>query len=170
MEIFKYFNDAISDSGLLYILVITDTILALTYNIKVKKSIMSNELLSGLMRNFMLSTIPLLIFWLSKFRPRSDDLYSIIASLFTILIGYGILESILAYLNLWGVKYPQWLLNILKGEINSKMKVEIDENGNTENSTTTSSRDNFIDNKKETTGSSQLPGQNQQGTNDTGEQ
>ena len=113
-------NNGLSDSAILMLLVLADTILALTYNMKAKGKVLSNEMLSGLLRNFLLSILPSCINLIAALVPRNDNLYNIIASVFTVLIAFAVTESILAYINLWGIKYPSWLEKFLLGEIESK--------------------------------------------------
>lgn len=120
-ELLKIFNDGVSDSGILFILVLIDTILAITYCFKVKKPILSGELLSGLLRNFLLCFMPIAVAYLSVLRPRVDGVYTLIACILTLFIAYAILQSILAYANLWGLKLPDWLKNIIEGEIKEKI-------------------------------------------------
>ena len=126
MDFITYFNDGISDSGILMILVIVDTVLALSYQLKVRQPIISSRLLSGLLRNVILAVTPSLVTALSIWRPRSDDIYQMLASILSIFIGYAIVQSILSYINLWGVKYPKWMTDWLSGEIESK----VTKNGN----------------------------------------
>ena len=137
MNFITYFNDGISDSGILMILVIVDTVLALSYQLKVKQPIISSRLLSGLLRNVILAVTPSLVTALSIWRPRSDDIYQMLAAVLSVFIGYAIIQSILSYVNLWGVKYPEWLTKWLSGEIESK----VTKNGNNlpENKTNTKS-------------------------------
>lgn len=115
------FNDGISDSGILFILVLIDTILALTYCFKVKKPVLSGELLSGLLRNFLLCFMPIAVSYLAVLRPRTDGIYALIACILTLFIAYAIMQSILAYANLWGLNLPDWLKNIIEGEIKEKI-------------------------------------------------
>lgn len=122
MNFVQYFNDGITDTGILIIFVIIDTVLALSYQLKEKQSIVSSTLLSGLLRNLFLAIVPSLISGLAFLRPRTDDIYQILAAVLSIFIGYGIMQSILSYINLWGVKYPKWLTDWLSGEIDSKIK------------------------------------------------
>lgn len=126
MDLINYFNDGISDSGILMILVIVDTALALSYQMKVRQPIVSSRLLSGLLRNVILAVAPSLVTALSIWRPRSDDIYQMLAAILSIFIGYAIVQSILSYINLWGVKYPKWMTEWLSGEIESK----VNKNGN----------------------------------------
>ena len=137
MNLIQYFNDGVSDSGILMILVIVDTVLALSYQLKVKQPIISSRLLSGLLRNVILAVTPSLVTALSVWRPRSDDIYQMLAAILSIFIGYAIVQSILSYVNLWGVKYPKWMTDWLSGEIESK----VNKNGNNlpENKTDTKS-------------------------------
>lgn len=115
------FNDGISDSGILFILVLIDTILALTYCFKVKKPVLSGELLSGLLRNFLLCFMPIAVSYLAVLRPRTDGIYALIACILTLFIAYAIMQSILAYANLWGLNLPDWLKSIIEGEIKEKI-------------------------------------------------
>lgn len=121
MNLITYFNDGISDSGILMILVIVDTVLALSFQLKVNKPIVSSRLLSGLLRNVILAVTPSLVTALAVWRPRSDDVYQTLAAILSIFIGYAIIQSILSYVNLWGVKYPKWMTDWLSGEIESKV-------------------------------------------------
>ena len=140
MNLIEYFNDGISDSGILMILVIVDTVLALSYQLKVKQPIISSRLLSGLLRNVILAVTPSLVTALSIWRPRSDDIYQMLAAILSLFIGYAIIQSILSYVTLWGVKYPQWMTDWLSGEIESK----VNKNGNNipENTTDKSKSNN----------------------------
>ena len=137
MNLIEYFNDGISDSGILMILVIVDTVLALSYQLKVKQPIISSRLLSGLLRNVILAVTPSLVTALSIWRPRSDDIYQMLAAILSVFIGYAIIQSVLSYVTLWGVKYPKWMSDWLSGEIESK----VTKNGNNlpENNTNTKS-------------------------------
>ena len=126
MNLIQYFNDGVSDSGILMILVIVDTVLALSYQLKVKQPIVSSRLLSGLLRNVILAVTPSLVTALSIWRPRSDDIYQMLAAILSLFIGYAIIQSILSYVTLWGVKYPKWMTDWLSGEIESK----VNKNGN----------------------------------------
>lgn len=119
-NIYTMLNNGLSDSAILMLLVLADTILAVTYNMKAQGKILSNEMLSGLLRNFLLSILPSTINLIAALVPRNDNLYNIIASMFTVLIAFAVFESILAYVNLWGIKYPSWLEKFLLGEIESK--------------------------------------------------
>ena len=140
MNFITYFNDGISDSGILMILVIVDTVLALSYQLKVKQPIISSRLLSGLLRNVILAVTPSLVTALSIWRPRSDDIYQLLAAILSTFIGYAIVQSILSYVNLWGVKYPKWMTDWLSGEIESK----VNKNGSSvsENKTNTNTKSN----------------------------
>lgn len=120
-NIINYFNDGIADTGILYILVIVDTVLAISYKIKENKGLMSNVLLAGLFRNVILAMLPSIITWLSIMRPRTDNTYTYIIALFSIMIGAGIIQSILANINLLGIKYPQWLMDWLSKELSNKV-------------------------------------------------
>ena len=114
------FNDGVSDSGILFILVLVDTCLALSYQVKSGGRLLSSKLLSGLLRNITLCFMPALVYLLAVWHPRSDSVYQMIAVVLSIYIGYAIVQSILAYTNLWGIKYPNWLKTWLESEIKDK--------------------------------------------------
>lgn len=116
----NYFNDGVTDSGILMILVLIDTAVAVSYHYAKGNGFVSNRLLSGLIRNLILSFMPSLITGISALRPRTDTLYQYLAMILTIYIGYAIIQSILAYTSLWGVKLPSWLNDLLSQEIKDK--------------------------------------------------
>lgn len=119
-NLINYLNDGITDSGILIILVLIDTTLGITYAIKAKKKLTSTTMLSGMLRNLILAIMPYLVSAMQKIRPRQDDLYPMLSVLLTLFIGVAIIQSILAYCDLWGIKFPAWLENFIKDEINSK--------------------------------------------------
>lgn len=121
-SLLQYFNDGVSDSAILFILVLIDTTLAVSYQIKQRQHLLSSTLLAGLLRNFVLCFMPLFVAGIAKYHPRSDTLYQFVAAILAIYIGYAIIQSILAYTNLWGVKYPDWLKDWLNNEIQDKTK------------------------------------------------
>lgn len=133
-NLLQYFNDGVSDSAILFILVLIDTTLAISYQIKQRQHLLSSTLLAGLLRNFVLCFMPFLVAGIAKYHPRSDTLYQFVAAVLSIYIGYAIIQSILAYTDLWGVNYPEWLKNWLENEIKDKTKKsrEVDDkNANT---------------------------------------
>ena len=64
--------------------------------------------------------MPALVSLLAVWHPRSDSVYQMIAVVLSVYIGYAIVQSILAYTNLWGIKYPNWLKTWLESEIKDK--------------------------------------------------
>lgn len=119
-NVFSMFNDGVSDSGILFILVLVDTCLALSYQIKSGSRLLSSKLLGGLLRNITLCFMPALVHILAVWHPRTDSVYQMISVVLSIYIGYAIIQSILAYTDLWGIKYPDWLKSWLKSEIEDK--------------------------------------------------
>lgn len=121
-NLLQLFNDGISDSAILFILVLIDTTLAISYQIKQKQHLLSSTLLAGLLRNFGLCFMPFLVAGVAKYHPRSDTLYQFVAAVLSIYIGYAVLQSILAYTKLWGINFPDWLNNWLSNEIKDKQE------------------------------------------------
>lgn len=134
MNYLSYFNDGITDTGVLFILVLVDTALAMSYQIKQKQHLLSSTLLAGLLRNFILCFMPILVTELSRLHPRSDNFYQLIAAVLSVYIGYAIIQSILAYTELWGIKYPDWLKKWLTQEVKSKEE-KVEKNGNSDSAT-----------------------------------
>lgn len=130
MDWISMLNDGVADSGILFILVLIDTTLSMSYQIKSGNKLLSNKLLSGLLRNFILCFMPALVHLLALYHPRTDGIYQMIAAVLAVYIGYAIVQSILAYTDLLGIKYPDWIKNWLKTEINDKKDKA---NGNKDN-------------------------------------
>lgn len=134
MNYLNYFNDGISDTGILFILVLVDTALAMSYQIKQKQHLLSSALLAGLLRNFILCFMPISVTELSRLHPRSDNFYQLIAAVLSVYIGYAIIQSILAYTELWGINYPDWLKKWLTQEVKSKEE-KVEKNDNSDSAT-----------------------------------
>lgn len=134
MNYLNYFNDGITDTGILFILVLVDTALAMSYQIKQKQHLLSSTLLAGLLRNFILCFMPILVTELSRLHPRSDNFYQLIAAVLSVYIGYAIIQSILAYTALWGINYPDWLKKWLTQEVKSKEE-KVEKNGKSDSAT-----------------------------------
>ena len=127
-EFFKLFADGYADSAVLSVMVVIDTTLAVSYWFKNGRKLLSNVLLSGLLRNLALAFVPSLMQLLGSFHPDSTGLvYPLVTSIITIYIAVAILQSILAYTNMWGIKFPNWLNLIIKQEVQSKTGVKIDD-------------------------------------------
>lgn len=116
----KYFGDAITDTGILLILVIIDTVLALSYAVASGHKFTSAKMLSGILRNTLLSVVPLGVRAIALIEPRQDDLYMVLSAIFFVFIAWSVLVSIVSYLSLLGIKFPDWLLKIVDGEIQAK--------------------------------------------------
>lgn len=133
-EILSFFSDGVTDTSVLLVLVVIDTTLAVSYWFKNGRRILSNTLLSGLLRNVILAQVPSLMQLLSSFHPSSSIIYPLVTSIITVYIGFAIVQSIMAYTAMWGIKFPSWLDAIIKQEIQSKTGVKIDnDQGNDKN-------------------------------------
>lgn len=126
-----FFADGVTDSSVLSVLVLIDTTLAVSYWFKNGRRILSNTLLSGLLRNVVLALMPSLMQLLSAWHPTntSSIIYPLVTSIITIYIGFAIVQSIMAYTAMWGIKFPGWLDAIIKQEIQSKTGVNVDDQG-----------------------------------------
>lgn len=128
-DFLNFFVDGVTDSSVLSVLALIDTTLAFSYWFKNGRRILSNTLLSGLLRNVVLALMPSLMQLLSTWHPNSTSsiIYPLVTSIITIYIGFAIIQSILSYTAMWGIKFPNWLEEIIKQEIKSKTGVKIDE-------------------------------------------
>lgn len=128
-DFLNFFADGVTDSSVLSVLVLIDTTLAVSYWFKNGRRILSNALLSGLLRNVVLALMPSLMQLLSSWHPTSTSsiIYRLVTSIITIYTGFAIIQSILSYTAMWGIKFPNWLEAIIKQEIKSKTGVNIDE-------------------------------------------
>lgn len=127
-DFLNFFVDGVADSSVLSVLVLIDTTLAVSYWFKNGRRILSNTLLSGLLRNVVLALMPSLMQLLSTWHPNSTSsiIYPLVTSIITIHIGFAIVQSIMAYTAMWGINFPSWLEAIIKQEIRSKIGVKID--------------------------------------------
>lgn len=64
--------------------------------------------------------MPALVHLLAVYHPRTDNIYQMISAVLAVYIGYAIVQSVLAYTDLLGIKYPDWVKNWLKTEIDDK--------------------------------------------------
>ena len=55
----KYFGNSVTDTGILLILVVIDTVLALSYSMSAGRKFTSAKMLAGILRNVLLSVVPL---------------------------------------------------------------------------------------------------------------
>lgn len=129
-DFLNFFADGVTDSSVLSVLVLIDTTLAVSYWFKNGRRILSNTLLSGLLRNVVLALMPSLMQLLSSWHPTSTSsiIYPLVTSIITIYIGFAIVQSIMAYTAMWGIKFPNWLDAIIKQEVQSKTGFKIDDN------------------------------------------
>ena len=130
-DFLNLFADGVTDSSVLSVLVLIDTTLAVSYWFKNGRRILSNTLLSGLFRNVVLALMPSLMQLLSTWHPTSTSsiIYPLVTSIITVYIGFAIIQSIMAYTAMWGIKFPNWLDAIIKQEIQSKTGVNVDDQG-----------------------------------------
>lgn len=128
-DFLNFFADGVTDSSVLSVLVLIDTTLAVSYWFKNGRRILSNTLLSGLLRNVVLALMPSLMQLLSTWHPTktSSIIYPLVTSIITIYIGFAIVQSIVAYTAMWGIKFPNWLDSIIKQEVQSKTGIKIND-------------------------------------------
>ena len=125
-EICHYLMNGYTDSGVLFIMVLFDTSLAVAYRITNHKPINSSTLISGLLRNTTYALMPMFLQALQVL--VTDDtyiLYDIFKLGFTIIGFLGLVQSCSANLKLNGAKIDEWLPKIydlfLKDEVEKKL-------------------------------------------------
>lgn len=115
-----------SDSGVLFIMVLFDTMLAVAYRIKNHKAINSVTLISGMLRNTSYALMPLCLQALQILvHDDSYLLYNIFKFGFTVIGFLGLSQSCIANLKINGAKIDEWLPKIyelfLKDEVEKKL-------------------------------------------------
>lgn len=125
-EICRYLMNGYTDSGVLFIMVLFDTSLAIAYRITKHKPINSSTLISGMLRNTTYALMPMFLQGLQVL--ATDDsyiLYDIFKLGFTIIGFLGLVQSCSANLKLNGAKIDEWLPKIydlfLKDEVEKKL-------------------------------------------------
>ena len=125
-EICHYLMNGYTDSGVLFIMVLFDTSLAVAYRLTKHKPINSSTLISGMLRNTTYALMPMFLQALQVL--ATDDsyiLYDIFKLGFTIIGFLGLVPSCSANLKLNGAKIDEWLPKIydlfLKDEVEKKL-------------------------------------------------
>lgn len=130
-SIINYLSDGTTDTLLLLVIVIIDTVLGLGQAIKNNKSVTSKRFLSGILMNFVLSLVPSMIMFIGLVRPSaSEQFLQFLSAGYSILLGAAFLQSIMANLSLLGVKLPDFLLKWLESEITNKENKDNKNNAN----------------------------------------
>ena len=126
-EICHYLMNGYTDSGILFIMVLFDTMLAVAYRITNHKEINSARLISGMLRNTTYALMPMFLQALQVL--ATDDsyiLYDIFKFGFTVIGFLGLVQSCSANLKLNGAKIDEWVPKIydlfLKDEVEKKLK------------------------------------------------
>lgn len=120
-QILTYLTDGATDTMLLFILVFIDTVLGFTQAIKNNKKIISKTLLSGVVSNLLLCIVPSAIAAIGMVRPSvNKDLFSALSVGYSVILAYGVIQSILANLQLLGVRLPAKLMSWLSDELIDK--------------------------------------------------
>lgn len=125
-EICHYLMNGYTDSGVLFIMVLFDTSLAVAYRLTKHKPINSSTLISGMLRNTTYALTPM---FLQAFQVLATDdsyiLYDIFKLGFTIIGFLGLVQSCSANLKLNGAKIDEWIPKIydlfLKDEVEKKL-------------------------------------------------
>lgn len=100
----------VSDSLLLLTLAIIDTVLGVSWRIKLGKPIWSSRLKSGLLFNVVLSFLPQIIGVAYNQIHEPSQLLLLTIESVTIFIALAQLQSILANAVLFGIKVPKWAM------------------------------------------------------------
>lgn len=99
----------VSDSIMLLVLAIVDTVLGVGWRVKNGRPIWSNKFKSGLIFNVGLCMVPQLVGVAFYHIPEhSSNLLLFVIEVLTIFIAVAQLQSILANAVLFGIKIPKW--------------------------------------------------------------
>lgn len=125
-EICQYLMNGYTDAGVLFVMVLFDTSLAVAYRLTNHKPINSSTLISGMLRNTSYALMPMFLQALQVL--VTDDsyiLYDVFKLGFTIIGFLGLVQSCSANLKLNGAKIDEWLPKIydlfLKDEVEKKL-------------------------------------------------
>ena len=99
----------VSDSVMLLVLAVVDTILGVAWRVKKGRPILSNKLKSGIIFNFGLCFIPQLVGLAFNHIHGDAPLLMFVCEALTIFIAIGQLQSIMANVVLYGIQVPKWL-------------------------------------------------------------
>lgn len=116
----------IDETTILLFMVLFDSILAISWRlIKRNHHMISNTALQGILRNVLVSCIPVLLDNVKNLYKHNFYIYNFMNAIFTIIIAFGILQSIIANLELNGICPPKFLIKFygektIKNEKESK--------------------------------------------------
>lgn len=99
----------VSDSVMLLVLAVVDTIIGVAWRVKKGRPILSNKLKSGIIFNFGLCFIPQLVGVAFNHIHGDAPLLLFVVEALTIFIAIGQLQSIMANVVLYGISIPKWL-------------------------------------------------------------
>lgn len=120
-QVLTYLTDGPTDTLFLLTLVFIDTVLGTSQAIKNGKNVISRTLITGVLTNVLLTLVPSIIYAIRLYRPSTDPAFvNILSSAYTLILGYAIIQSILANASLVGIKLPDKLLSWLANEIKDK--------------------------------------------------
>lgn len=125
IDVGRFFGNGVDQSTMLIWLAILDTIFGISYRIKCGVPLLSHNFFSGLIRNFAPTIFPaLLTLVLEPTFHRPNDGYLVMSTILFVLVGYFLLQSVVANMILCGFILPPklktWLGNWAVHEINSK--------------------------------------------------
>lgn len=104
------FGNGIDETTILMFMVLFDSILALSWRIIKKHHMISSTALSGILRNILVSCLPVVLDTVRQEYHHTFYIYRFMNFVFTIIIGFGILQSIIANLELNGIRPPKFLV------------------------------------------------------------
>lgn len=104
------FGHGIDETTILLSMVLFDSILALTWRIVKKHHMISSTAISGILRNILVSCLPAMLETLETFYHHNFYIYKFMNFVFTLTIAFGILQSIIANLELNGINPPKFLI------------------------------------------------------------
>lgn len=125
IDVGRFFGNGIDQTTMLVWLAILDTIFGISYRIKCSVPLLSHNFFSGLIRNFTPTIFPAVL--TTVIEPglhRPNDGYVVMSTILFVLVGYFLLQSVVANMILCGFILPpglkKWLGNWTVHEISSK--------------------------------------------------
>lgn len=118
--IIKIIGSGIDQTNILLTLAILDTILGISWRLKVGHALISNRFMSGVTRNFVPALLPALLHYMRVLIKSTAPVYQYAACLIFLTSTYFLIQSILSNLSELGTPLPNWIIKCIENELNEK--------------------------------------------------
>lgn len=119
-SILQIIGNGIDQTNILLALAILDTILGISWRLKVGHALISNQFMSGVTRNFVPALLPALLHYMHVIINSNAPVYQYAACLIFVTSTYFLIQSILSNLSNLGTPLPNWIIKWIENELNEK--------------------------------------------------